>query len=346
MESIKLKPSDMLDAIKASIQMQLELAAKGQKCAGLFIWSPPGLGKSNLVGASTAALSMAMADVRAGQFDPVDLRGLPYKNGDGRAHWAVPDFLPRDGSGVLFLDELSAAPLSVQAACYQLVLDRQLGEYHLPQGWAVVAAGNRRTDRAVAHVQSSALASRFTHLELIPDLEDWTKWALKAGLPFELVAFVRFRPELLHKFDPAEMDATGEHTFPCPRTLEFAGHIIARGLRPEIEGAMLAGTIGSGAAAELQGFLKVFRTLPNVDAVLMNPQGADVPTDPATLYALSGALARKATENNFDRVATYAGRLPDEFAVMTVNEAVRVSPAIQHTRPFSEWAANNSDVLL
>lgn len=113
----------------------------------VFIWGPPGVGKSSLIAQLAIAASVSLQDIRALLFDPVDLRGLPYVV-EGRSKWAVPDFLPADGEGLLFLDELNAAPAMVQAAFYQLVLDRKLGEYILPPGWVIIAAGNRDGDRA------------------------------------------------------------------------------------------------------------------------------------------------------------------------------------------------------
>ena len=118
---------------------------------------------------------------------------------------AIPAFLPDDGAGILFLDELNAAPPLVQAACYQLVLDRALGECRLPDGWTVFAAGNREGDSTVTSRMSSALANRFVHLSFEPDLDDWSRWAMgQADLRPEVVAFLRWRPDLLHRFEPAE----------------------------------------------------------------------------------------------------------------------------------------------
>ena len=280
-----------------------------------------------------------LIDIRAVLLDPVDLRGLPHVNGDGRAHWATPEFLPRDGEGVLFLDELNAAPPLVQAACYQLVLDRKLGEYTLPNGWAVAAAGNRETDRAVTSRMPSPLANRFVHLDFAVDLDDWCRWALQTGVRSEVIAFVRFRPNLLHAFDP------DHKAFPSPRSWAFASKIL--GVQPDagVEYDLLAGTIGEGAAAELTGFLRVFRQLPSPDAVLMTPDTAAVPDDPATLYALCGALARKASAANFDRVTDYAKRLPAEFSVLLVKDAITRTPECQQNQGFIAWAAEHGDVL-
>ena len=154
-------------------------------------WGAPGAGKSQVVAQVAAALDVRLIDIRAILVDLVDLRGLPTVE-HGKAAWATPAFLPDEGAGILFLDELNAAPPLVQATCNQLVLDRALGEYRLPDGWTVFAAGNREGDRAVTPRMSSALANRFVHLSFEPDLDDWSRWAMgQADLRPEVVAFLR-----------------------------------------------------------------------------------------------------------------------------------------------------------
>lgn len=308
----------------------------------VFVWGPPGVGKSAIIREVADDHGLEVRDVRAVLLDPVDLRGLPHVNGDGRAHWAVPDFLPREGKGVLFLDELPAAPPLVQAACYQLILDRRLGEYELPDGWHVVAAGNREGDKAVSHRMPTPLANRFVHVNMVPDLDDWTQWAVNAGIAVEVIAFLRFRPELLYTFDPRSQ----ERAFASPRSWEFASDLLGADLDTSIEFELLAGTVGEGAATELCGFLRVFRKLPSPDAVLLDPLNAAVPDEPATLYALTGALARKASDDNFDRVVQYADRLPPEFSVVLVRDSVHRTSSVQNTRAFIEWAAKNTAITI
>ena len=144
----------------------------------VFIWGGHGIGKSAIVRHLAADSALPIQDVRALLLDPVDLRGLPFLGQDGRSKWATPEFLPQGGSGILFLDELNAAPAMVQAGCYQLVLDRKLGEYTLPEGWAIIAAGNRDSDRAVTTRMPTPLRNRFVHLEFEVDLQDWSSGPL------------------------------------------------------------------------------------------------------------------------------------------------------------------------
>lgn len=326
-----MKPSLIAQSLKLTYQIKQPA----------FIWGAPGIGKSQIVNQSAMSLGLPVTDIRAVLLDPVDLRGLPFVKG-GRSQWATPEFLPQKGEGVLFLDELNAAPPLVQAACYQLVLDRKLGEYELPKGYSVIAAGNRETDRAVTSRMPSALANRFLHLDFDIDLSDWTQWALKNKIETPVIAFLRFRPGLLHDFNPQSKDKA----FPSPRSWEFVSKILAQQPEKEIEFELYKGAIGEGAAAEFTGFIRIFRNLPNPDSILLNPQSALVPDDPATLYALCGALARKASANTFDRLCDYFNRLPPEFSVLAVRDSVQICPELTETRAFIEWSSKNADILI
>src|SRR6476646_5413120 len=208
----------------------------------VFLWGGPGIGKSAVVKQLASNLNIILQDVRALLLDPVDLRGLPFLGQDGRSRWATPEFLPQNGAGILFLDELNAAPAMVQASCYQLVLDRKLGEYALPDGWAIIAAGNRDSDRAITTRMPTPLRNRFVHLEFEVDVQGWSEWAVQSGIRPEVIAFLRFRPELLSAF---YRDA---NAFPSPRSWEFASRILDSGPDESIEHELFAGAVGTGAA--------------------------------------------------------------------------------------------------
>jgi MoxR-like ATPase len=325
----QVKPSELAIALSICIDSRQPVC----------IWGSPGIGKSKVVQQTAGRKTLLLQDVRAVLLDPVDLRGLPHINGDGQAHWATPSFLPRDGAGVLFLDELNRAPALVQNACFQLVLDRQLGEYRLPDGWVVVAACNRESDGGGVTRMSSALANRFVHLEVEPDLDDWCKWAVAANVEPAVIAFLRFRPELLHQFDRTA------RAFPTPRSWEFISNITAQKPVAAVEHALFAGAVGEGAAVEYSAFLRLFREIPSIDAVLLNPASAPVPSSPATLFAISAALARRTKADNIGRVLTYLDRLPEEYAVMAVKDATGRDAVLGSTPEFTRWAVAHSDVV-
>src|SRR6476469_5534308 len=194
-----MRPSDAARALAALIPTRRPA----------YLWGSPGSGKSSVVRAVAAGLGLPLVDVRATLLDPVDLRGLPRLDGDA-ATWCPPAFLPRNGDGVLFLDELAQAPPLVQAACLQLTLDRRVGEYELPDGWSVVAVSNRAEDRAGTHRLITPLLNRFVHLDLDVSAEDWQAWAVANNVAPEVRAFLQYRPGLLFQFDPS----TNPRAFP------------------------------------------------------------------------------------------------------------------------------------
>jgi hypothetical protein len=227
----------------------------------------------------------------------------------------------------------------VQAAFYQLVLDRRLGEYMLPSGWVIIAAGNRDGDRAHTNRMPTPLRNRFVHLDFEVDPQEWSEWAIGAGIRPEVIAFIRFRPQLLSAFD---RDA---NAFPSPRSWEFVSRILDSDPDPSVEHEMFAGTVGTGAATEFSGFLRMFRELPNIDAILLNPSGEGVPDSPAAQYAAASALAQRASDTNFDRICLYLDRMPTEFHVLSVRDATLRDPKIKYTAAYTKWAIQNHHVL-
>jgi hypothetical protein len=305
----------------------------------VFIWGSPGVGKSSVVAKLARSLNYKLQDVRALLLDAVDVRGLPHLGPDGRSTWATPDFLPTEGRGLLFLDELNAAPSMVQAAFYQLVLDRRLGEYVLPDEWVIVAAGNRDSDRAHTSRMPTPLRNRFVHLEFETDPGEWCNWAISANIRPEVIAFIRFRPELLSQFD------RDVNAFPSPRSWQFVSRILDSAPDASIEHEMFAGAVGSGAATEFSGFLRMFRELPNIDAILLSPTTETVPEEPAAQYAVASALARRASDLNFDRICQYLDRMPTEFRVLCVRDAMLRDPSVKTTSGFTKWAVQNHHAL-
>lgn len=310
----------------------------------IYLWGPPGVGKSSLVRQAATYLDLATLDIRAVLLDPVDLRGIPAVNGDHRAHWCIPDFLPREGRGVLFLDELAQAPPLVQSACLQLTLDRRIGEYELPDGWSVVAASNRQEDRAGAHRLISPLLNRFVHLDVEVSLDDWQRWAIGAGIAPEVRSFLQFRPGLLFAFDPT----AGARSFPTPRSWEFVSSVLPHTAEHLLH-PVVSGCVGEGPAAEFCGYLRVYRGLPDLAQVLSQPDTITVPTDPGVLYALVGALgerARDADRPTLDAMFRFAGRLPAEYGVLLARDIVAVNPAALALPAAGRWLASHRELLL
>lgn len=310
----------------------------------LMIWGPPGVGKSAAVRSISQSQSIGLIDVRASQTDPVDWRGVPSVD-SGITRFNPPSFLPREGRGILFLDELSAAAHAVQVAIYQLLLDRSLGDYHLPDGWHVIGAGNRAEDRAVSTRMSSALANRLVHLTMSVDVDVWLNWFWDNPLSdlVETVGFfISFRRELLHAFDPSSKDLA----FPTPRSWEMVAKLQAAGLDAGIEAEVISGTVGTGAAAEYLAFCRIYRSLPSLDGILLDPDGSLLPEEPSARAATVAGLSRKAAPSNIGAILRYCGRMSREMEFMAMHLSRRHDPEIENTKAVAQWMAKNNSFLM
>jgi MoxR-like ATPase len=331
-----MKPSMLYEALHALIDGRVPV----------HIWGPCGVGKSQIVNQVADDRDSEFIDVRASQLDAVDFRGLPRIAGN-TTEWVPPKFLPTAGKGILFLDELTSAPQIVQAACYQLVLDRRLGEYVLPEGWDVLAAGNPASERGVHYSMPRPLRNRFVHLYLEPEITDWCRWAVKAPLRPEIIAFLRFRPELLHDAD-ATLDQNAWRT---PRTWEMASDVL-NGLEQrsskasaELEAELLEGTIGPAGTAELIGFLRLFRQLPSIDEILLKPETAPLPDDPSAQIAIATALGRAMSDHSVAKGVKYLDRMPAEMRVLAMRDAAARDRAITHTQEFVRFGVEHAEVI-
>ena len=193
--------------------------------------------------------------------------------------------------------------------------------------------------KVIANRTLSHLADRETELEFDTMLDDWTRYAIAENVHPSVISFIRFCPNLLHDFDPQKPKN------PTPRSWVKGVAALLDVVKPEAEYDCFKGAVGEGAAADFVGFRKIEKALPNIDNLLMHPDKFEVPTDPMTLYAISGAIAYKATNANFDRVIQVANQMPQEFGVLTVSYATRRNPELASTQAFTTWAVANTDVL-
>jgi hypothetical protein len=330
-------------------------AAAGGVHTPVMLWGPPGVGKSQLVQQIGAELAIPITDVRLSQMEPSDLRGIPFKQGD-RVEWAVPSLLPdaavHGATGILFLDEINAAAPSVSAAAYQLILDRRLGAYEVPPGWAIFAAGNRQGDRGVTYAMPAPLANRFSHYEFEVHQDDWVAWAHRTGIDERIVGFLRFRPELLFDYDAAQSPIA----FPSPRSWEFAHRALQKfSGHPELVAGSLQACVGEAAAVECHAFIESLEKLPDLDRIAAGVE-VGVPEEIDLQYAVASALVRRAVraidggEANgvVDAVLRYAARFPQrEMGVMLVADLHRaVGEALFAFEGFADWADTIADLVL
>ena len=330
-------------------------AAQGDHTPAM-IWGPPGVGKSQLVAQVAAGHTAPMLDIRLSQMEPSDLRGIPFRTAD-TVEWAVPAMLPdatRHGPhGVLFLDEITAAAPTVSAAAYQLILDRRLGHYQVPDGWAIFAAGNRQGDRGVSYVMPAPLANRFAHFEVEVHLDDWVTWAYGQGIDERVIGFLRLRPELLFEFD-AEHNPSA---FPTPRSWEFAHRALRKfESDPGVLAEALQACVGPAAGMQLHAFVEHAAELPDLDEILAGREMAvpeSVDLQYAVAAALVGRVVRAKSESDLGPVLgaalAYAGLFPQrEIGVMLVCDLMRGvgEEAVFGAPEFKPWADQVAELLV
>lgn len=335
-----MKPSELLAMTVGMVKARIPVLVTGA----------PGIGKSDLIAQAAIDAGADLILSHPAVADPTDAKGLPWVI-DGSATFLPFGELERaigaDTLTVWFLDDLGQASPAVQASYMQLLLARRVNGHKLSDHVTFVAATNRRTDRAGVSGILEPVKSRFgTIVELEPDLDDWCNWAIGTSVDPLVIAFVRFQPDLLCKFT-ASNDLTNS---PVPRTWSHVNKILALGLPRGIEQTAIAGAVGEGAATEFGAFVRMYRELPNIDRILVDPDSVDIPEQPAVLYALSTALAARANAQNFDRVATFLGRLVTsghgEFGALCLKDSLRRDSAITHTNAFVKLATGELGQLI
>jgi hypothetical protein len=317
-----MKPSELAEYLSTVLSHDLRLS--------LMIWGPPGIGKSSIVAQAAAGAGFEFIDVRLSQLAPTDLRGLPVPDrqadGGGIARWYPPEFLPREGRGVLFLDELNMAAPTMQGVAQQLILDRRVGSYVLPEGWFVWAAGNRKEDRASVFDMPAPLANRFVHLEVLPDLESFKAHAIARGVSERILSFLSFRPDLLHRIDP------GRPAWPSPRSWFMADALLRAGLDAD-------GVIGAPAGAEFRAHCAVYDALPDLDTILAGRGGAiPCPQEVSTRYAavIGLALRARSAEQAANGLQWVQGGMPAEWCRLFMLDLQRSMIGKGLQRPLAE----------
>lgn len=341
----------------------LYAASEPKDLPSMMLWGPPGIGKSQSIKAIAKKLTtltgkeVRITDVRLLLFNPVDLRGIPVADANRElAVWLKPKIFQMDPSekiiNILMLDEISAAPQSVQAAAYQITLDRIIGEHKLPDNCIVMAAGNRVTDKSVAYKMPKALGNRLTHIEIECDVEDWKKWAIPAGIDQRIIAFLNYMNSKLFVFDPSNDD----NAYPTPRSWEMVSRYLSKLNSIETAFPLIAGSIGIGAATEFKAWTQVFHKLPNIKDIIDGKE-KNVPKEPDVLYALSAALvaavlrvptpaARKKAIGN---VLAYTLNMSTEFSTLTIKDMVMIDelrPQILVVPEWVPWSRKNKNFII
>jgi MoxR-like ATPase len=330
----------------------------------VFIWGPPGIGKTDCVAQACAVLGamlvkekklkkasdFGLVDFRMAMRDPTDIKGFPMPDQATKTMRFFRDAeLPTDGYGIVFMDELNSSAPATQAAGMQLTLknhkgEHRIGDYVLPPGWTVAAAGNRETDRGVVHRMPTPLANRFTHLNLEVDAKSWVEYALHHDISAELIAWIRFKEGLLFKFDP-KLDSKA---FPTPRSWVRTEKFVNADVPDPVKVELIKGTVGDGPGTEYWAFRKLIDQLPTLEEIRLNPSKTKVPGHDqlSARYAITTLMGANASESSFEAFLEYGERMDKEFQAVFVRDALAREPKLRTAKVYTKWALKNADVIL
>jgi hypothetical protein len=303
-------------------------------------WGDPGLGKSDIAEAVTDDLGWEMVYADLATRDPTDLGGMPWVT-DGRTVRCRPDWLPTEGRGILFLDELPQAGLANLNIAATLIREHRIGEHRLPPTWMVACAGNYHHNRAGTTTMPSHVRNRLLHLDINADANVWAKWASARGINPMLIAYNRYRAqEFHHKFSATD------NAYPTPRSWTASHQVLRLDLPEPLKRECTGGMIGPSAGTDFTGFCEIYASLPDVGAIIADPDHGVIPNDPMTNHALMGALSYHATPANFAAIVRYLDRLPEqEYAVVCIVDATARNGDLLVTSAYQCWAAAHGDLL-
>lgn len=328
----------LVDTLSNTYSTVVERELPLRTVPSVMLWGPPGVGKSQAIRQLAHRIEtrtnkrVAVTDVRLLLFNPIDLRGIPTANEDKTlAVWLKPQIFQMDESSdvinILFLDEISSAPQSVQAAAYQITLDRKIGEHRLPDNCIVIAAGNRTTDRSIAFKMPKALANRLLHIQVKDSFKSWKEWAVRTGVNPQIVGFLSFRQNYLMNFNSSSDDLA----FPTPRGWEIVSNLL-NSVSDDIDAMypMIAGLVGTGVATEMRTWSHVHKDLPSIEGIFEG-QASDPPHSIDALYALASSMTSYAREHKEDMTLIansirYTERMPPDFSVMYMQDLMSIEP--------------------
>lgn len=322
----------------------------------------PGLGKSALGHAVAKFYNLKLLDERFAGYDPTDINGFPDLDREkGTAHYFPLDTFPIEGTPLpinpetgeqyagwlLLADELTSAVPAVQAASYKLFLDRMVGQKKLHDKCWLMAAGNLDSDNAVTHEMSTALISRLINIQIVISQKEWLEWAIADGQHSLITSFIDYRgADFFYTFDTDNPN----QPFACPRTWEFASKLVKtfqkKGVAISSRTALLAGTVGPGAAAALTGFAATWGKLPALTEILANPAGCRLPDEPGAQYAMTGAIGDWATADNLPKLIEYFNRMKPDFRVLCFRN-INARHKDLKTHPAAlQWMQDNMQLFL
>jgi len=289
-----------------------------QRQRPIMMWGPPGIGKSDILQQIGETLEREVIDIRLSLWEPTDIKGIPYySSNDNTMVWAKPAELPSDAKSkaIIFLDELNSAAPAVQAAAYQLILNRRVGQYKLPEGVSIVAAGNRESDKGVTYRMPAPLANRFVHVELAVDFDDWLEWATKNHIHPDVVGYCTFAKQDLYDFDPKG----SSRSFATPRTWSFVSELLDDALPENTLTDLVAGAVGEGLAVKFMNHRKVSGQLPNPTDILSGKVKDLKTKEVSAMYSLTISLCYELQQAYDKKVKNWNAQADNFFEYMMDN---------------------------
>ena len=312
-----------------------------QSLPPLMLWGPPGVGKSSAVSQICEQLKVPLIDLRVSLLEPIDLLGLP-SIAQGKTTWNTPEFLPTEGQGILFLDEINLGTREILKSLYQLILDRRIGRYLLPPGWKIVAAGNRSCDQSGVTPLPAPLLNRFIHLEVEPDIEDWATYLLKQVSGSEnVISYVFWRQEV---FSPA-VGKVGEANFPTPRTWEQVARVLTSRIQEEeTKWSLVAGLVSLPIATELKRYIQIAVSV-DPETMVDDPQGFERLERSLRFAGLFAIVSKDSI--SLDKKVAFLRKISPEYGVLGIKLMFqKVGTSLLKVPGIKEWAAEVKDLLL
>lgn len=345
-----MRLSDAKTAVRAAIDFNLALAQTGGRHAQTlvpYLEGPPGMGKTSIIEQIAEDIGARCEVIRLCDYEPSDLSGWVVadpnkKDGEIKMVQCRPNWMPDEGEEhptIVFFDEMPQGSTSCQNAAAQIINERRIGQFSLPDNAVVVGAGNGAKDRAGTSHMPTHLRDRLTWLEVEPNPDDTCNYFAEVGVDFRVIAYLRFTPQRLSEFN---RDAKA---CPSPRSWERVSSWLSTGLNGPLLQSTIGGQVGEAAAADFMAYLKLTQAVPDMDKLLANPEKADIPTDAGVLFAVASAVGQRIKTGDekalkdADAAVRYLRRINrKEIQSFAIADAYRRdNTIIDHVERVREW---------
>lgn len=338
-----MKPSQVKSLIKLAMGTKLNVMITGK----------PGIAKTAIAKQAAVEENADLVIIQTSTSEQTDTKGFPWID-KGKATFVpygqILQLINAKKPTICILDDFGQASVDVQKSWMPLLDSnmREVAGHKISDFVTFVATTNRRSDKAGVQGILAPILSRFAVIvEMESDTNEWVLWAIDNNMPIELIAFSRFvenNSSLFNEIDkPLTNDLVNVYN---SRTKEHLGILFNKGIDKDIEQSVFIGAIGQVAGIQFKAFLEMYRTIPDIDQIIINPSSVNVPTAPDVLYAVCGALAYRSNDVTLENILIYAERLPVEFQMVLVTDAVTRTPELTQTSAYIKWQIKHSNFTL